>query len=394
VDNGQYNLLTGAQTTSTLDGLADYYTSYIVAYTDYDPYGTAQTGRKSSNSDYRFGFQGQEMDDEIKGEGNSINYEYRMHDPRLGRFFAVDPLAPEYPHNSPYAFSENVVINAVELEGLEKVLVSNHDNKTHKNVPKTPYKADELKQDIQLIYHWNANGGIKSVEVLNKNGEHLITYGKKEHINYHQINNLISKQEYEKYESVTTKENYEDGLYSYTSYGLSGGKMLEYGGLRGVLKLGTTETYDGSLEGRREFSFGANTSVLTLEGQGQAGTQDNNVHANLTAKLFYAGTKIAITPKGSHDQFYGIYFDGAAEAGAISGEGTIGATVFGGVNFDISYGYSAGSASASGFLAAGYNAKENSVLLGLGGGFGLIFGSKADIKIEVDFDDLCLPDGF
>jgi RHS repeat-associated protein len=60
------------------------------------------------------------LDDEIKGEGNSVNYKYRMHDPRLGRFFAKDPLAPEYPHNSPYAFSENVVINAVELEGLEK----------------------------------------------------------------------------------------------------------------------------------------------------------------------------------------------------------------------------------------------------------------------------------
>ncbi|MBK7128586.1 MAG: hypothetical protein IPH66_04365 [Crocinitomicaceae bacterium] len=42
-----------------------------------------------------------------------------MHDPRIGRFFAVDPLAPKYPHNSPYAFSENKVIAWVELEGLE-----------------------------------------------------------------------------------------------------------------------------------------------------------------------------------------------------------------------------------------------------------------------------------
>jgi RHS repeat-associated protein len=70
---------------------------------------------------YRYGFQGQEKDDEVKGEGNSVNYKYRMHDPRIGRFFAVDPLTNEYPHNSPYAFSENVVINAIELEGLEKV---------------------------------------------------------------------------------------------------------------------------------------------------------------------------------------------------------------------------------------------------------------------------------
>jgi RHS repeat-associated protein len=72
---------------------------------------------------YRYGFQGQERDDEVKGAGNSVNYKYRMHDPRLGRFFAIDPLASKYPYNSSYAFSENVVINAVELEGLEKKIV-------------------------------------------------------------------------------------------------------------------------------------------------------------------------------------------------------------------------------------------------------------------------------
>jgi len=69
---------------------------------------------------YRFGFNGKEKDDEIKGNGNSINFKYRMHDPRIGRFFAVDPLFRDYPWNSPYAFSENEVIDAIELEGLEK----------------------------------------------------------------------------------------------------------------------------------------------------------------------------------------------------------------------------------------------------------------------------------
>ena len=42
-----------------------------------------------------------------------------MHDPKVGRFFAVDPLEKKYPWNSPYAFSENRVIASVELEGLE-----------------------------------------------------------------------------------------------------------------------------------------------------------------------------------------------------------------------------------------------------------------------------------
>lgn len=81
-------------------------------------------GRHGQAADgYRYGFQGQEMDNEIKGEGNSVNYKYRMHDPRIGRFFAVDPLAKDYPWNSPYACSENRVIDAVELEGKEAVWV-------------------------------------------------------------------------------------------------------------------------------------------------------------------------------------------------------------------------------------------------------------------------------
>jgi RHS repeat-associated protein len=75
--------------------------------------------RHESSDKYRFGFQGQEKDDEIKGEGNSINYKYRMHDPRVGRFFAVDPMYRQYSWNSPYAFSENIVIHGVEIEGLE-----------------------------------------------------------------------------------------------------------------------------------------------------------------------------------------------------------------------------------------------------------------------------------
>ncbi len=78
--------------------------------------------RCGNSSSYRYGFQGQEKDNEIKGDGNSLNYTFRMHDPRVGRFFAIDPLFRKFPHNSPYAFSENRVIDGIELEGLEVVL--------------------------------------------------------------------------------------------------------------------------------------------------------------------------------------------------------------------------------------------------------------------------------
>ena len=73
------------------------------------------------SSGYRFGFQGQEQDNEVSGEGNSYAFKYRMHDPRLGRFLSVDPLSASYPWNSPYAFSENRVIDSKELEGLERI---------------------------------------------------------------------------------------------------------------------------------------------------------------------------------------------------------------------------------------------------------------------------------
>lgn len=58
-------------------------------------------------------------DDELFGLDNAITFTYRMYEARIGRFWSIDPLAAKYPWNSPYAFSENLVIDGVELEGLE-----------------------------------------------------------------------------------------------------------------------------------------------------------------------------------------------------------------------------------------------------------------------------------
>ena len=60
-------------------------------------------------------FQDQEYDEET----DWVQFKWRNHQPELGRFFNVDPLAEDYYYNSPYAFSENRVIDGIELEGLE-----------------------------------------------------------------------------------------------------------------------------------------------------------------------------------------------------------------------------------------------------------------------------------
>ncbi|MNU14668.1 hypothetical protein D3C71_27850 [compost metagenome] len=68
---------------------------------------------------YRFGFNGMEKDNELKGKGNSLDFKFRAYDSRLGRFMSVDPLYKKYPWNSNYAFAENSPIRGIDLEGAE-----------------------------------------------------------------------------------------------------------------------------------------------------------------------------------------------------------------------------------------------------------------------------------
>jgi RHS repeat-associated protein len=83
---------------------------------------------------YRYGFNGQEKDNEIKGAGNIVNFKFRMEDTRLGRFFEVDPFTNSYPELTPYQFANNTPIQALKLEGLEAWLI----NLTSEPAPPAP----------------------------------------------------------------------------------------------------------------------------------------------------------------------------------------------------------------------------------------------------------------
>lgn len=141
----------------SLDNMSLFYESIPYSYgiadirqsTDYSPFGVTLENRNltlTGAEKSRYGFQNQEMDDEIKGPGNSVNYEYRMHDPRLGRFFAIDPLADKYPWNSVYAFSENRLIDSRELEGLESTPAVH----THEGTFFGLFKTETYSVDNQL----------------------------------------------------------------------------------------------------------------------------------------------------------------------------------------------------------------------------------------------------
>jgi RHS repeat-associated protein len=80
-------------------------------------------GRKfSAGGSYRYGFNGKEEDDDVKGDGNQQDYGMRIYEPRLGRFLSVDPLTAHYPWYTPYQFAGNKPIQYVDLDGAEETL--------------------------------------------------------------------------------------------------------------------------------------------------------------------------------------------------------------------------------------------------------------------------------
>jgi RHS repeat-associated protein len=105
------------------DGAIDYYNADVVTANDYYPGGMVMPGRKyNAGTGYRYGFNGKENDNEVKGEGNQQDYGFRIYDPRIGRFLSVDPIAAKYPELTPYQFASNTPIRAIDLDGLEAAM--------------------------------------------------------------------------------------------------------------------------------------------------------------------------------------------------------------------------------------------------------------------------------
>ena len=79
----------------------------ILTATDYYPFGMPMPNRQYSlsSSKYRFGFNTQEKDDEVYGEGNLNTAEFWQYDTRIGRRWNVDPKYNAY--ESRYAVNGN-----------------------------------------------------------------------------------------------------------------------------------------------------------------------------------------------------------------------------------------------------------------------------------------------
>jgi len=95
------------------------YLADIKSAQDYYPFGMQMPSRTFSSDKYRFGFNGKENDNEVKGTGSQQDYGMRIYDPRLVRFLSIDPITKKYPELTPYQFASNTPIWGIDLDGLE-----------------------------------------------------------------------------------------------------------------------------------------------------------------------------------------------------------------------------------------------------------------------------------
>lgn len=83
----------------------------------YYPFGAEKPGRAFASSQYKYGFNGMEKDDEVKGSGNSYTTEFRQYDPRIARWLSIDPKFKSFPWQSPYVAFDNDPINKTDPRG-------------------------------------------------------------------------------------------------------------------------------------------------------------------------------------------------------------------------------------------------------------------------------------
>ena len=94
-------------------------TSYevgLVQSTDYSPFGVQLDGRTFDDG-YRYGFNGHERDDEVKGSGNHLSWGDNGYDPRIARRWNIDPKWYRAPEQSPYAANNNNPITITDPDG-------------------------------------------------------------------------------------------------------------------------------------------------------------------------------------------------------------------------------------------------------------------------------------
>ncbi len=126
-----------------------------------------QPGRSFSSDNYRFGYNGKENDNEIKGTGNQQDYGFRIYDPRIAKFLSVDPLTKKFPFYTPYQFAGNKPIAYIDLDGLEDIYYKTKIDNDNSNSAMQVLSQSLVKEDLAKFRDASLNKGFDIVIIEN-----------------------------------------------------------------------------------------------------------------------------------------------------------------------------------------------------------------------------------
>jgi len=123
----------------------------VVSANDYYPFGMTIASRTFQSETYRFGFNGKENDKDF-GEGIQ-DYGARIYDERNARFLSTDPLFKSYPWYTPYQFAGNMPIWAIDLDGLEELIVTAQEVQEFKGTKLKNTKKINIDPNFEYYYY-------------------------------------------------------------------------------------------------------------------------------------------------------------------------------------------------------------------------------------------------
>ena len=138
---------------SATAGIAAYYEPEVISAQDYDPFGMLLVGR-TFGENYRFGFNTQEQDNEVYGNGNLNTALFWEYDSRLGRRWNPDPKPVH--SNSPYSCFLNSPIIVVDKLGDTTFVINAQTGTVLSFIADNLYNNDfviKLSQTWKSIVH-------------------------------------------------------------------------------------------------------------------------------------------------------------------------------------------------------------------------------------------------
>lgn len=155
------------------------YSGPMLEETHYYPFGLTMAGisdkaLKSQYATNKYRYNGKELQNQEFSDGSGLewyDYKNRFYDDELGRFFCIDKLSEKFPYYSPFQFAGNKFMNAIDLDGLEPVMVRDKQQIIQSSANNNGQEVSIVQEGDKLystmnyinheehMYYWKSNNG-------------------------------------------------------------------------------------------------------------------------------------------------------------------------------------------------------------------------------------------